>query len=174
MVDFDKQTGIAQEEPLTENSENSELCVNGNFQEEKEQGLLPISIVGALLGMLVGIIPSIIGILLFKSTYAVLFLTIPLGICGGIIMLKGYRDKCALILMIIFSLLGVYLTIVIYESAIFAVLYNMSLFNIPLITILMFGSADIWSSFSLNSIYAFIFVALGVWISWEILAKQKI
>jgi hypothetical protein len=89
----------------------------------------------------------------------------------GIILLKGCRDYRAVILTAVFSLPGIYLTLLFQNAAVFAALYNIPLSNIPMIAITNIGRLD-FSEVSSDFIYALIFAALGIWISWELFRKK--
>ena len=162
-------TALLQEETRRPHDSSEEF--HGQARKKKPRdGLLPVSIVGAFFGMLVGMLPLIALIVLMHTTYSVLFLTIPLGICGGIILLKGCRDYRAVILTVVFSLAGIYLTLLFRDAAVFAALYNIPPSNIPMIAITNIGRFDF--EISTNFVYALIFAALGILISRELFRKK--
>ena len=140
-------------------------------KKKTESGSLMMSIIGAFLGMIVGMIPYVIVTVLFKQLVAslIFFSLIPIGICFGIILFRGKKKIRSLVLIIIFSVIGMYLSVLLYEAAIIATAYGMPFYTIPVVFILILGTAEIYPIIASDSLYAVIFVALGVFVSWEIL-----
>jgi len=152
----------------------SETDVESEVQpRRKGDGLMPTSIIGAFLGMLVSTIPAVIGVLLFKTNVHILFAAIPFCIFGGIIIFKGFRDKRALILTIIFTLIGAYLTLASCIAAEYVMSYKMNIFNIPLVTLTKLISPEILKSVTSDIVFPIIFMILGIAVSWEFLRAKK-
>jgi hypothetical protein len=107
-----------------------------------QDGLLPISLVGGLLGMLVSILPATIWMILFKSLFYPLYLLIPVFIYGGITLFRGCRDIRAVVLTGFFSLAGAYLTSVSCQAAAYVADYKMSPVNIPLVVADLIGKKE--------------------------------
>lgn len=151
---------------------NTAAAVKDEVESNNENGSYLLGFVGALLGMLVGLIPSLLTIAFMDRIYAILFALIPMAAMWGYKKFKGKMSRGAIVIIILLSFLGVfvmqYLTMCIYVmheyemglSASFA-LASMAFFNGA-------GFAELVSS----SLSHFVFMLLGVWIAWGYIGNQ--
>ena len=64
----------------------------------------------AFLGMIIGIIPAVIWMFVFGKTSPACYVTIPIGVCLAMLLLKRRCDVRALWFVVVFSAIGIYLT----------------------------------------------------------------
>ena len=132
-------------------------------------GLLPVSLLAALIGMILGPIPSVICILIVGKTFYPLFIAAPLLIYVFSALLKGGRDIRAIVITAVFSLAGAYLTAVSCEATYIAIEQRAFVLQIPLLIAMNLGSVDILPAFASAYIYPLIFTALGVVVAAQLL-----
>ncbi len=124
--------------------------------------------VGALLGMLAGILPSVFSILALKRIYVLLFMLIPLASYAGYRLLKGRMDYTALVLSVVFSLLGVVLLN--YINFLWSVKVELDLTFGQMLSLVGPALTDKTVFKELASTEDFfkclVFVALGIFLAW--------
>lgn len=76
-------------------------------EENETNGSYALGLVGALLGMLVGIIPTLLTIIAAEKIFAWLFALVPIAAFFGYKLFRGKMNKGALVIVILVSLLGV-------------------------------------------------------------------
>ena len=145
------------------------ICLNNHIEENIE------SIVsdkysyiggtfGAIIGMLVGILPSILTLLFLDSIYALLLTLVPMAILFGYKKLKGKTGYYSLILNIVLSFGSV---IIMYYLA--AILLNLNYTGFQLSTVIRIVNSVFFSSGNLtellmSSFPEFIFIAIGLFL----------
>jgi len=151
-------------------------CINSVAAEAEEsaqlnkvEGNYLLGIIGAILGMLVGILPSLLAVILTEREYAILFALIPVCAYYGYKLLGGKMDKAALAASIAVTLIGVFvLNFAIaawYLMVEEAVTKSAGIFFEIFADII--GYAENWIYLAKNSIQEYIFAALGIWIAWK-------
>lgn len=90
-------------------------CLDGSVQAVREKAQLNakngsyfLGFIGALLGMLVGIIPSLFTIIALQRIYVFLFMLIPLCVYAGYKLLRGKMNYTALALSVLLSVVGLF------------------------------------------------------------------
>ena len=136
-------------------------------------GLLPVSVLAALIGAILGFIPAAIFTYLTGTIFYPLFLAAPLLAYLFNSLLKGGRDIRALISVAVLSLASAYITALSCQAAIYAAANNLSLFRIPLITILSIGDSDVIPASASAYLYPLIFTLFGVAVVWELFRGMK-
>ncbi len=156
-------------ENLLEN-ETANLRLSGTHDAQ-----LPISVVGGLIGMLIGTLPAAIWVLIFGVTFSPLYVFLPLLIYWGIKFFKGYRGKRGFIIICFYSVIGFYLTILSCQAAIDVIKYKMLFTSLPLVTITMIGKIESLSGLKFSSAYVFptLFVLLGAMLTLELLMHKN-
>lgn len=130
-------------------------------------------LIGAILGMLVGIIPTLLTVIFNDTIYAVLFAIIPLCIYQGYKLCKGKMNRVVIVISIILSIISVYMMTILLAA------YQLVAMNgIPLgmaFTALaeVLVSLDIWIEITVESYMYFIFVAIGIYIAWNKISRTK-
>lgn len=77
-------------------------------EENQANGSYLLGLVGALLGMLVGVIPNVLTIISMERIFALLFALVPIAAFFGYKLFRGKMDKVAVVIVILVSLLGVF------------------------------------------------------------------
>lgn len=144
----------------------------------KHDPLLPISVVGGLVGMLIGILPATIWLLIFGASFSPLYIFLPLIIYLGIKIFKGYNGKRGIITTCIFTLIGTYLTMLSCQAALEVAKYykyHMSFLSVPLVTITKIGKSNALPGPLFSAAYVFpaVFIILGVLLAYELLMQIK-
>jgi hypothetical protein len=147
----------------------------GYHKRARRDGLLPLSVIGALVGMLVGTLPATACALIFGVAFSPLYAFMPLIVYLGIRLFGGLDGRRGLITLCVFSAVGFYLTLVSCQAANYVIEYHVLFLSIPLVTMSLLGQpsvlpAHIFSSFY---IFPFVFTLLGVFLSEELLMRQK-
>ncbi len=90
-------------------------CLEGSVEAARDKARLNavngsylLGFVGAVLGMLVGIIPSLFTIIAMSRIYVLLFMLIPICVYAGYKLLKGRMNYTALVLSILLSVVGLF------------------------------------------------------------------
>lgn len=142
--------------------------MNG-IREKMQSGYYTTGILGAFLGMLVGIIPSVLSLLITGEAISALFLLIPLSIYFGYKILGGRMDRFVLYFTILLSLGSVYLIQIVVQ-----IMYNLnreglgfSWHNGVVIFKKLLSVEDIWITMTQASSLNFLFITVGILIAWE-------
>lgn len=140
----------------------------------KHEVILPVSVVGGLLGMLAGTLPATVWVLVLGFSFPPLYALLPFFIDLGIRIFKGYTGKNAVIITSVFSAFGLYLTALSCQAALYVIKYHMLFLNVPLVTSLMIGKGGVLPSplFSSANVFPLIFTVCGVLLVKELRMKK--
>jgi hypothetical protein len=165
---FEPTDGMMDTEPL----END--AADGAKLRDNPDAHWPASIVGALVGMLVGTLPASLWALIFGFSFTPLYILVPLCVYAGIRILRGCDGRRGFILLVVFSLLGLYLTALSVLATADVLKYKMPVFNLPLVTITMIGQKGALPSpaFSAANVFPVVFTAIGAAVSYELLRRK--
>lgn len=119
---------------------------------------------GALLGAVVGTLPTIVALLLVERIYAILYALIPLAAYQGYKICKGKMNKGAFACSLIASLFGLFALEYIYVYII-AVQYLEMMVSPALIWQLLMAMIES-GDMTRDLVMSVVFLALGLWISW--------
>lgn len=119
---------------------------------------------GALLGALVGTIPSVLTVLFAEKIWAVLFALIPLAAAWGYRKCKGKQDKGGVAIIVVLSLLGVYFLQIMVAGIQLVQEYGAGI--LPLLGAYL-AEPQAWVDMTTGSVVEFIFIALGLWFAWR-------
>ncbi len=141
-------------------------------EDSLRSGSYITGIIGAVLGMLVGIIPSTLTIIFANKIYVLLFAIIPFCIYSGYNLLRGKKNYAALVLSIVLSIVGVYALN--YISFIYSFMdtlgeyYSLTFKETLTILPALIGSGELFVEITKSSdfIYCLIFVAAGIFLTW--------
>lgn len=163
-------TKLSQDEETAGTGEEAAVHLSG-----KRDALLPISVVGGLLGMLAGTLPAALWVVLFKVTFPPLFLFLPLFIYGGICVFKGCIHRRGFAVTCILSVIGFYLAVLSCQAALEVTKYKMLVFNLPLVTISLIGRSTAFQSpfLSASYIYPILFTLLGIALIYELSRRGR-
>ena len=137
--------------------------------------LLPASVVGGFIGMLVGTLPVVIWFMVFRFTFSPMYVFLPLFVYLGLKLFGGFRGRMGLITLCGFTVLGFFFTLLSVEAAVDILRYGMTIFNVPLVAVTLIGQQDVLAGPLFSSAYVFplIFSLLGVFISEELLMRKR-
>ncbi len=132
--------------------------------------VIPVSVIGGLIGMLAGTLPAAVWVLLFGSSFPPLYALMPLLIWLAIKAFKGLTGRGGVITTAVFSLFGLYLTLLSCQAADHILRFRMSVFDLPLVTAAMIGRRGMLPGPVLSSaiVYPVIFTALGLFLAYEL------
>ena len=153
------------EKQLSETTEKAEQnAMYGNYVT---------GFVGALLGMVIGVIPSILTILSMERIFALLYALIPLCIYYGYKLCKGKMNRAALIITIILSLVSPYLIEIILAGYILVSDFSMPLGDAMQALGAALSGGDLWLAMTQESLSSFLFIALGIFIAWRSISQTS-
>ena len=118
--------------------------------------------VGALIGGLVGSLPTLFTILVFQYMIALLYALIPLGAYFGYRKLRGRMDRGAVWLIILASVLELFLLEQLSFYLIVAMAYG--IVPSPLATMSLYFQVMTPGDIAASMIPSFIFLLIGIWI----------
>lgn len=142
-------------------------------QRNEESGSYLTGTLGAVVGTLVGIIPSVLSILFLERIYALLFALVPLAAMYGYRLCKGKQSKGSIAIIVVLSIVGVFIL-----QGIVAVIGVAQDYGRPIgevaakvVPYLLTGEgiADIAS----NSLMEFLFMAFGIFFAWRYLNQTN-
>ena len=139
------------------------------FKDPAYNGLLPISLLAGLIGLILGVLPAILSVLILGKAFYPLFIAAPLLIYLFNSLLKGGRDIRAFIITAVFSFVCAYLTALAVQAALYTHNYNESAFQIPVLLAMVIDKPWVLPASASAYAYPLIFTALGVIIVAELL-----
>lgn len=134
----------------------------------QQNGSYLLGLIGGLLGGFVGIIPSVLTILFMERIYSLLYALIPLCIYWGYKLCKGKLNKAAIAMVIVLSI--VFLFVLEYVVLVFGVYQEYGIFS-PVECFQLFIQPDILAEIVKEMGTSFIFLILGILISWGQITK---
>lgn len=162
------------------------LCVVGGYQpvhsacikglaaetraeadENRENGSYLTGLIGAILGMLVGLIPSILTIMLADTIYGVLFALVPMASAWGYRKCKGKMSRGSVAIIVLLSFIGVF--VMQYLVVGFTIMgeYAVDLGMAFELTAELLLNAEGFALIARESVAPLVFMLLGVWIAWR-------
>ena len=121
----------------------------------------------ALIGMLAGLVPTLLYGMLAHTSYPLLFFCIPLGCLLFIQLFQCRGMKASFAWTLVFTVLGWYLAEVLASSLSFAHVYGIPLYELPRMMSYMLISSFLWQTITSESLYSYVFLILGCWIAYE-------
>ena len=146
---------------------SQEAATREKVEENQENGSYALGFVGALLGMLVGLIPNLLTILFAERVSALLFALVPIASMFGYKLMKGKMSKGSVVIVILLSLLGV-LVIPFLEL----VFYFVRDYGAPVGEAIstagqLMGSPEFLSEILSELLQLLVFMALGILFAWR-------
>lgn len=135
--------------------------------ENRENGSYFTGLLGAVLGMLVGLIPSILTIMLADTIYGVLFALVPMASAWGYRKFKGKMSRGSIAIIVLLSFIGVFVMQYLVIGFVLMEEYGMSLgmaFELVAESLLNMEGLALVAS---DSVVHFLFMLLGVWLAWR-------
>lgn len=140
--------------------------VRTKAEKSTQSGNYITGIIGALLGAVIGALPSVLSIIWVERIYAILFALIPLASYYGYKLLKGKMTTAVIPITIVFSIVGVYVIEIVLLIYYMIWEYGLTFGEAFPLTMASLTDPSIWVAMTMDSITSFIFVALGIWIAW--------
>ena len=141
-------------------------------EENQNNGSYATGFVGALLGMLIGLIPNVLMLVASQRIYALLFALVPLAAMFGYKLFKGKMSKGALVIVILLSVLGVVLIPFLELVILLAHEYGATVGQAFAASAQLVGTADYWSELGGTMLQLLLFMALGVLVAWRYMFGQ--
>lgn len=141
----------------------------------KQDALLPISVVGGLIGMLAGTLPAAFWVLIFGTSFSPMYALLPLFIYWGIKLFKGSLDKRGFAVICILSVIGFYLTVLSCYAAQDVLRYKMLFTSLPMVTASLIGGSEAFAGPVVSSAYVFpiLFTLLGISLTYELTRRKR-
>jgi hypothetical protein len=142
----------------------------------RHDALLPVTVVGGLLGMLAGTLPATVWYLIFGRSFSFMYLFLPLLVYLGIRLLRGYGGRRGIVAASIFTAFGFYLTLLSCRAAAFVLYWKgMSFVNVPFVTITMIGQRGVLQGSAVSTAYIlpFVFTLIGMFLAGELLLAKR-
>ena len=140
-------------------------------EQSKQKGSYILGFIGALIGMLIGTIPSLLTIIFMEMEYALLFALIPICAYFGYRFFNGRMNKAALIVTILMAIVGVYVMMFEWAAFVDYVNYGLTLGDAVLDFLGYLMVLGNWALLTGDCLVEFLFAAIGVWVSWRIISR---
>ena len=142
-------------------------------EENERKGSYLTGFIGGVLGVLVGLVPSLLSILLFDRIYTVLFALVPLCAMWGYRRLNGKRSGASIVIIILLSLAGVVLLEFLAVTISFKQELGMTLLSAMRFTLnYLFSRVGVGVMLQ-ESLAELLFMAIGIFIAWHFLAHTN-
>ena len=141
-------------------------------EENQTNGSYATGIVGAALGMLVGLIPNLLTIVFTQTIYSLLFALVPICAVFGYKLFRGKMDTGSIIIVVVLSLIAVPLMLWL-ELAIYIIQgYGLSLGAALSEAATLITDPDVLGELGGELVKRFLFMGLGLWVAWSIMRNQ--
>ena len=144
-------------------------------QLNQESGSYLTGTLGAIVGTLVGLIPSVLTILFMERIYALLFALVPLAAMFGYRLCKGKRSKASIGIIIVLSIIGV-LALQIIVATISVARDSSATFAETaswVVPYLLSGEGMSTLLTSGDTLVEFLFMVLGIFFAWKYIAQTN-
>ena len=146
--------------------------VRAKAEENEVNGSYAMGVLGAALGMLVGLIPNLLTIIYAEMISAWLFALVPICAMFGYKLFKGKMSRGSIVIVIVMSLLGVVL-IPYLELVIFLVKDSgFTLGQAFEIAWLYMTQAEFLSEIRGEFLQLLLFMGLGILVAWRFMSNQ--
>lgn len=143
-----------------------------SLDQNEMNGSYALGFVGALLGMLVGLIPNLLTIIFAERIFGILFALVPLASMFGYKLMRGKMSKGSVAIVVALSLLGVVL-IPFFELTYYFVHDYGAAFGEALSTAgQLMLMPEVLSELAGELLQLLLFMALGIWIAWRYISGQ--
>ena len=136
-------------------------------------GLVSMAVLGAVIGMLVGLIPVTAWTYVCKTDFFSLYALCPLAVYLFMRLFRADYDTSSITILVFFSAFGAYLALLSCQAAYHALTFKMSVLDIPLLTVLSLGKPGVIPPYASQIVFPLIFSALGIFISIALLSLSN-
>ena len=143
-------------------------------RENEYSGLHVTGFLGAVAGMFVGTIPSVIAALLVERVFVLLMALIPLCVYYGYKLFRGRMDKTPLVLSVVLSPVGV--IAMQWEMLAAEMLRSypgMGLSRVLRYVWMQMQYRNNWMEILSSSYMEFLFAAIGIFIMWSVISRSS-
>lgn len=141
-------------------------------EQNEQNGSYALGILGALLDMLLGLIPNLLTVVWMERIFALLFALVPIAAIFGYKLLGGRMDRTSIVIVILVSLLGVPVMIY-FELVIYIVQeYGASLKEALSAALEVVKEVDFWREVSGELLQLLLFMGLGILFAWKTVTGQ--
>jgi len=149
----------------------------GQQKEEAEDNRLNGSyftgLFGALLGMLVGLLPNVLTIISMERIYALLFALVPMAAAWGYRKFKGRMSKASILIIVLLSFIGVFIMEYLVVLVSFIKDSGFSLEEALWFSSDLLLTLDGLMILASNSVSLFLFMALGIAFAWKYISQTN-
>ncbi len=147
-------------------------AIQQRVEENENNGSRALGLIGALLGMLVGVAANLLTIIGIQRIYAFAFALVPVAAMFGYKLFKGKMDKGAVITVLAVSVLAVPLMLYL-EYAIYLMKDGGAALGDALSYVAaLFTDPGFLSDVATELLQLLVFMALGVFVAWRFLSSQ--
>lgn len=141
-------------------------------ETDSDSSNVALGIIGALLGMIVGTLPSLLTILLTERIFLILYALMPVCAYYGYKKFGGkMKGKTALIVSIVAAVLGVF--VLILEGDVFYLMHDMGHNFTAAMQVMkrVMRSPSFWGESISSNVTSFLFAGLGILYSWKLISQ---
>lgn len=134
-----------------------------------ETGNYVTGLLGGIVGMVLGCVPSLLTAYFMNTIYALLFALIPICIYYGYKLARGRMGKATIFVSVLLTVVGVF-----FMNAVMVYLQLLQEFSTAFATVqiqALVGSLSGWGIILKSNPSTLLFAALGIWISWRIITN---
>lgn len=150
----------------------SDQEVQARAADNEGSGSYLTGIIGAVLGMLVGIAVNLLTMVFLERIFSLLFALVPVAAMFGYKLFKGKANKAAIVIVIVLSVIAVPLMEFLAGAITVAREYDVSFFEAMQATAKLFFEPEVLKETGPEMLKILLFMALGVFIGWSYLRGQ--
>lgn len=149
--------------------------IHEKTEMNQRRGTYLTGMIGAILGLAAGIVPSVLSIYYTGKIYAAFFAIIPICICFGYRLLWGKLTKFAVGLTIVLSVASIYVMNVVVVMMQYVLEDGIKIKEAMNLYFGRLMTVDTWIKLTINSdtLLCFLFVAFGIIIQWGQISKTN-
>ena len=123
---------------------------------------LLLTLLGALIGAIIGIIPLALFGAITKSNPYVLLILVPIGVFIFTKLLHGYTDRRGLVILIVISLVALYSAEIVFSALKYCTEFNVPFYEVFRVSYYLFFGSYALSLITSGILYIIIFSAVGI------------
>ena len=141
--------------------------------ENDIKGSYLTGLIGGILGMIVGTIPSFLVIILIQRVYALLFALIPLFAYYGYKMLGGRMNRAALLVSVVMAIVGVYFLEFALLAYALADDFGLSAAAVIRTLPIYLEDPEVWLDITKGAVMEFLFAGIGLVMVWGQISRTS-
>lgn len=141
-------------------------------EDNQVNGSYTLGFIGAVLGMLVGLVPNLLTIVFADSIYSLLFALVPICAMFGYKLFRGKMNAASVIIVVVLSLIAVPLMLCL-ELAIYIVQDFSVTFGEAMVgSLQLLAEPEVLGELTGEILQRFLFMGLGIWVAWRFMSNQ--